>query len=369
MALLINQIDRYESMTPGGAEIIRKFVIDDYTKHSLVIRALLGGVNLNPGGSSGSTSRILPLADIYYSSFYCYRAEAFPLSSDGFASMDGIIDSDISKSLTRATSSSGGENPTGGAIIVAHYLPIMSAGDSGNKFNYVNYSSDPYLEPIPIPKGGKIDMDVGFRPKYDLPDDIKIALFSTYYKISFTRMNIPWTIYQEDYSTITRLMGKVNGASGGINGKSSIPASLVPLFGNFPGMLKSPSFDAETLRFDGVTPINKVGFEDSNTDSQRMVDMIYHWTHCATYDECYNEDGTSQIGSVGFNRTLLFPGTAFNKGSSGSSIGVSYFNVGWYRYGWSKNYISLTNGLATPYVWDTDICSNGFNALFSSFTT
>ena len=334
----IRQIDRYESFTPNGSEIVRKFWIADYEKRTEVTANLLGGCN--------SLLNQMPSPDIYYTNFYCYKVETTPLSADGFSGMDNIYQQpSIKKSLIE-----GNEKSNGGCIITAHYQPVVSIGDDGNFWNYVNYTQELEKQEIAIPKGALIDLNTATVVKASVPDDVKLSLTQTYYKISFTRVNVPWKLYQTEIATLAKLTNTIN--------KKAFA---------FPGSKNTYEYPATTLRFDGTQTVDKVGFYLNIPNEQRMVDITYFFTWNSTYDVCYERDGSQILTYIGFTRTLLHPG-CFLGGVGGVFEVMTYFPVGWYKYGWRKQLFPNGQDISEPYVLDVNATENGFSDIFSLFT-
>lgn len=304
----VQQVSRNEFLTVDGAEIIRVFYCYNYEDHKEICEALLGGVDQDV--------RVRPAQDTYYTNFYCSKVEVCSTDDAGFTFSPGISPPTDKKQIIK-------ELPEGGALITAHYVPILSAGiqatsvSTGQQaqpdellFDLVDYQEEYFTIPIAIPRGAIVDLNsfTSIRPSADT-DNTTYPV--PYKKIRFTRKNVPMKFADDLLPLAAKLQGKVN------------YTAFDPLMGI------GQKWDAETVRFDGIQPIYKVFYNDG---ANRMVDLVYNYTINLNYGEYVEPDGSLKTGFRGWNRSLQKPGHQTVNGK------YNYWDINWYRIGYRKDF-------------------------------
>lgn len=349
----IQQVSRRETITLGGSEVIREFIIEPYYAHAEFIYKLLGGVR--------GEERIIPDIDTYYGNYFCYQCDVKSLDDTGFTSSPGFSTFTLDKwknlDFKMLTNILKTEYPAGGAIVTAKYRPIaLSTTSSQTKqnkvkisrmFDYVDFKLEPFTTFVKIPK----------EALYDIPqiaglgkavDDLVLTKAESHAKISFKRINIPGNIVQSKLlNVIAKLTNKVNEDD-----------YQFPDFQTF-------TFPKETLRFDGavITPKNNLTFNqitdvdgtklnniniDINLNSSSMFqsyDITYNFTIRWVYDEMLVTDDPTNFffkfgqGFVGWNRVFAYPGFVKVANIAQSK----WYNPAYYPVGWRKNLIAGTD--------------------------
>lgn len=376
------QRSRREYITPQGTEIVRKFFLDPYVDHPIVMSALLGGVDQ----VDALFVRRKPNQDPYYKYCYCNHAEVELVDdrqccgdeSVGFKAVESPqqLEDDFLKVQTALnnkermpgahdlTQVSPYETETG-CWITARYKPLVrvegyvqggissthevpedkvlhvvddkTQNDEIDAFDVLDPIITPIARFISIPRGLYfVVKDIAYFEL--LQEAIATQAFATF---TIRRHMVP----KVPSVTISKLQGKVN--------------SEEAKFGDL-------VFPKETLRFMGCDT-QKIVVPNKDGGANVFYDLLYKFDVNWTYDLLDNELSQTKPalipGYVGWNRALAcykaFTSLAAEK------LPLAYYRIGYKHSAW-QNKFNLTGdvNMQFPAADGDDVYPMGFLQLF-----
>jgi len=309
--------DRTVHTSASGMEIIRTFHVRPYDAHPAVLKSLQGSVDAN-------NVRTPPARDPYIPTCYCTEARVNFAHEDAAASVesiDNLVGGVNDPDPTLVKLEGGGRNQakqkettalgTAGAIVEAHYRPLISAwdptdADAANKrFDWLDPTFTPGVRHIPWPQGLYVNAEMlplfpgagALTIPEEVPQEVGSPIGVPVSDVSIRRIlvgKIPWDAIKE--------------AEHAIN-KGIWPAAGSKVAGRL------PTFEPGTLRF---KPPNIRNMLDTEGNRWYEITLNFEWLQLYA-PEVYKLDGTSAPGWVTWDHVFMQP-----EGIVASAI------VGWY---------------------------------------
>lgn len=330
----LENVDRWETVTNAGTNIVRKIYVEPYDAHIEVITKLIGGVSGN--------DVIDPSTDSYYPFLFCCDARLESFAAEGMLSSPSTgFGGDVKLALRTK------ENPKGrdgkcGAYIMAVYKPLIfgPVTSEWNKWDFVN----PLLTPVTF------QTSCGRNTKYLIPSAARegagtLTPFPTMDKEGFlTQPMFEFTVERRMVSAadVFKLFAIINTLKGKVN-------AMTYTFAGY-------EFPKECLRFDDCR-IEKRVVPDSTGAFQTWYDILYKFTYNSVWDEYFDiGDYKYKSGFVTWNRSFgtpmdvtgLLPIKMKPAGSTEWEFARScYYDVGWksdvFGAGYRRIYIPDVN--------------------------
>ena len=318
MANHIELLSRTEHASPSGIEIIRSFHVRQYQDHREVCKALRG--------YSVKDSRVLPARDTYIRNCYCmetrvdFAHEDATMSSESIQDIVGTAKDKVEGNVDAGTQKETTALGTAGAIVHAHYRPMVSSFKAEDPeetnteaFDWLDFTSVPGFKQIQWPDGLFTVRDGN---AVSLPDDLAEPIRIPVSDVSIRRV----MVHEPPYQTMKVASGSVNSLS------FPRPAD------QFTGM---PTFEKGTLRFEGATIEPTI-----DSEGKRHWEVTNHYSWLNLYSTAvYNEGGNRQDGPVTWNHVFMRPSRWGFQGPMGwyfvhreADIKVGPFNVGLFRF-------------------------------------
>jgi len=292
----IGLIGRTCHTSNSGIEILRKFHIQPYESHPDFIKTLQGYID-------GNRKRQTPCRDPYIPVCYCTECEINFSHADATSSTQSIdgIDGTLKEKLEggkvdapkQKETTEGG---TAGAIVTAHYRPLITAWKSKDE-NKPDDDVFDWLDPIMIPGTRQIPWPSGLhtnatRPilwdKISVPDDIASPLSVGVDDVFVRRILLP----RLPRHTIQQCEGCVN--------FDTFPAANHPAGSDGSPF---PRCRPRTLRFIGAESSNMM-----DTAGNRWFEVKYHFQRVSHWtNRLIDADGKIGEGWVTWNHVFMRP--------------------------------------------------------------
>jgi len=302
----IEQMNRTVHTSQSGIEIVRTFYVEPYDSHPAVLKELQGGVDVtrNADGKATSWERTAPARDTYIRNCYCTECVVNFADPDAMASSLGLQDDPALGTLLEKLEGQPEKTALGtaGAIITAHYRPLITAWKSSDPDNPDDDVWD-WIDPQFVPGSRQIAWPDGLYITNGIdvdsvPDDAGEALRIPISDFSIKRMfvgSIPW-------GTIDRMAGTVNAVD--FPGPGGAAAGL-------------PNFAPRTLKFMGADTPTMI-----DSEGERWYEITYRFRWISYYtDRLTDVLGVDSEGPVTWNH--VFTNTSF--------LGWPTGRTGWYE--------------------------------------
>jgi len=280
----IQSLDRTVHVSNSGIDIERMFSFEPYSAHPAVLKALMGSVTRE--GPGHPWVRTPPARDPWILNCYCNDAVVTFADKRVMASSPDI---EKGKDTLLKKLEDTKEKPadgTAGAIVRAHYRPLITAWDNPfepeKQWDWLDPTFTPGVRQMPWPEGLYIDFN-GLPAA--VPDTVGFPFAVPVDDISVRRIlvpEIPWVA--------------INGAKGCVNSKTW------PKAGSGAAGLFHPC-PPRTLRFEGVKVINQV-----DSEGERWYELEIRFTKITEYAEnIHSASGDDNPGWVTWNEIFTRP--------------------------------------------------------------
>ena len=293
--VFVQQKDRILHTSNSGIEIVRTLYVEPYKAHEAVIKKLQGSVK--------DHKRTPPAHDPWITNCYCTEARVEHEDPRVLASSPGLEgktgDTPQPSLINQLQEKSEPENGLAGAMITAHYRPLITAWDVSSKdpqgkfpqFDWLDPTYSPSIRQLPWPDG----LFVGARTQAggggglvnvcSVPKEAGNPYGVTITDFSIRRIlvdEIPWKA--------------ITNAANALNEKDWPKAGS--------GAAKNlPTFKPHTLKFIGADAENMI-----DTEGNRWYELTYNfrWIHLFS-DSLFRDDGQKVKGWVTWNHIFCRP--------------------------------------------------------------